>query len=48
MKIVFFYVIFVKILLLDGKFIITYGLLDNGLRGIMISFDVVKELGLKG
>ena len=48
MKTVLLHVIPVKISSLDGKFITTYGLLDNGSRGTMISSDVAKELGLKG
>ena len=37
-----------KILSSDGKFITTYGLLDNGSRGTMVSSEVAKELNLKG
>ena len=37
-----------KILSSDGKSITTYGLLDNGSRGTMISSEVAKELDLKG
>ena len=37
-----------KILSPDGKSITTYGLLDNGSRGTMISSEVAKELELKG
>lgn len=44
----FLYVILVKIILFDGRFVIIYGLLDNVFCGIVISGDVVKELGLKG
>jgi len=32
----------------DGRFVTTYGLLDNVSRGTMISQDVTNELGLKG
>ena len=32
----------------NGKSITTYGLIDNGSRGTMISSDVAKELDLKG
>ncbi|PFX27060.1 hypothetical protein AWC38_SpisGene8268 [Stylophora pistillata] len=42
------HVIPVKISSSDGKSITTYGLLDNGSRGTMISSDVANELGLKG
>ena len=50
MKTVPLHVLPVKISSLDGKFITTYGLLDNGSRGTMISSDVAKELhvGFKG
>ena len=37
-----------KMLSSDGKFITTYGLLDNGSRGTMVSSEVAKELNLKG
>ena len=47
-KTILLHVIPVKISSSDGKFITTYGLLDNGSRGTMISSDVAKELGLKG
>ena len=47
-KTVLLHVIPVKILLSDGKAITTYGLLDNGSRGTMISSEVAKELDLKG
>ena len=42
------HVIPVKISSTDGKSITTYGLIENGSRGTMISFDVAKELDLKG
>ena len=38
----------VKISSSNGKSITTYGLIDNGSRGTMISSDVAKELDLKG
>ena len=47
-KTILLHVIPLKISSSEGKFITTYGLLDNGSRGTMISFDVAKELGLKG
>ena len=47
-KTILLHVIPVRILSSDGKSITTYGLLDNGLRGTMISSEVAKELGLKG
>ena len=47
-KTILLHVIPVKILSSDGKFITTYGLLDNGSCGTMISSEVAKELGLKG
>ena len=42
------HVIPVKISSSDGKSITTYGLIDNGSRGTMISSDVAKELDQKG
>ena len=47
-KTILLHVIPVKILSPDGKSITTYGLLDNGSRGTMISSEVAKELELKG
>jgi len=47
-KSVFLHVIPVKITSPDGRFITTYGLLDNASHGTMISQDVANELGLKG
>ena len=47
-KTILLHVIPVKISSSDGKSITTYGLIDNGSRGTMISSDVAKELGLKG
>lgn len=47
-KTILLHVIPVKISLSEGKFITTYGSLDNGSRGTMISSDVARELGLKG
>lgn len=47
-KTVLLHVIPVKITSPDGKFVTTYGLLDNASRGTMISLDVAKELGLQG
>ena len=47
-KTILLHVIPVRILSSDGKSITTYGLLDNGSRGTMISSEVAKELGLKG
>lgn len=47
-KTILLHVIPVKILSSDGKSITTYGLLDNGSRGTMISTEVTKELDLKG
>ena len=47
-KTILLHVIPVKISSSEGKFITTYGLLDNGSRGTMISSDVARELGLKG
>ena len=47
-KTILLHVIPVKILSPDGKFITTYGLLDNGSCRTMISSEVAKELGLKG
>ncbi|PFX14275.1 hypothetical protein AWC38_SpisGene21584 [Stylophora pistillata] len=46
-KTMFLHVIPVKISSSDGKSITTYGLLDNGSRGTMISSDVAYELDLK-
>ena len=47
-KTILLHVIPVKIFSSDGKSITTYGLLDNGSRGTMISSEVAKELDLKG
>ena len=47
-KTILLHVIPVKISSSDGKSITTYGLIDNGSRGTMISSDVAKELDLKG
>ena len=47
-KTVLLHVIPVKVLSSDGKSITTYGLLDNGSSGTMISSEVAKELDLKG
>ena len=47
-KTILLHVIPVKISSSEGRFITTYGLLDNGSDGTMISSDVAKELGLKG
>ena len=47
-KTILLHVIPVKILSSDGKFITTYGLLDNGSCRTMISSEVAKELDLKG
>ena len=47
-KTVLLHVIPVKITSPDGRFVTTYGLLDNASRGTIISQDVAKELGLKG
>ena len=47
-KTILLHVIPVKILSSDGNSISTYGLLDNGSRGTMISSEVAKELDLKG
>ena len=47
-KTVLLHVIPVKILSSDGKSFTSYGLLDNGSRGTMISSEVAKELDLKG
>ena len=47
-KTILLHVIPVKISSSNGKSITTYGLIDNGSRGTMISSDVAKELDLKG
>ena len=47
-KTILLHVIPVKISSSNGKSITTYGLLDDGSCGTMISFDVANELGLKG
>ena len=47
-KTILLHVIRVKISSSDGKSITTYGLIENGSRGTMISSDVAKELDLKG
>ena len=47
-KTILLHVIPVKISSSNGKSITTYGLLDNGSCGTMISSDVANELGLKG
>ena len=46
-KTILLHVIPVKISSSDGKSITTYGLIENGSRGTMISSDVAKELDLK-
>ena len=47
-KTIVLHVIPVEISSSDRKSITTYGLIDNGSRGTMISSDVAKELDLKG
>ena len=47
-KTILLHVIPVKISSSDGRSITTYGLIENGSRGTMISSDVAKELYLKG
>ena len=47
-KTILLHVIPVKISSSNGKSISTYGLLDDGSCGTMISSDVANELGLKG
>ena len=47
-KTILLHVIPVKISSSNGKSITTYGLLDDGSCGTMISSDVANELGLKG
>ena len=46
--VVLLHVVPVKVLLNGGKFLTTYGLLDNGSRGTIISSDIAERLNIDG